>query len=155
LHLINNKGIKNKIIEFFIIMSKLSFFILVVAIMIAIIPLYYKLDKVKEIIGWDNKIDDNYQDKAMYILNKKNNTLEEEFKLKYIDLKNELINYRNNNTYLKYEREAIEKIKELEIEKKIFEDFEKNINEKNQKDFQEEELKNLTDLIDRYILSEN
>jgi FAD synthase len=91
----------------------------------------------------------------MYILNKKNNTLEEEFKLKYIDLKNELINYRNNNTYLKYEREAIEKIKELEIEKKIFEDFEKNINEKNQKDFQEEELKNLTDLIDRYILSEN
>ena len=136
-------------------MSKLSFFILVVAIMIAIIPLYYKLDKVKEIIGWDNKIDDNYQDKAMYILNKKNNTLEEEFKLKYIDLKNELINYRNNNTYLKYEREAIEKIKELEIEKKIFEDFEKNINEKNQKDFQEEELKNLTDLIDRYILSEN
>jgi hypothetical protein len=123
--------------------------------MIAIIPLYYKLDKVKEIIGWDNKIDDNYQDKAMYILNKKNNTLEEEFKLKYIDLKNELINYRNNNTYLNYEREAIEKIKELEIEKKIFEDFEKNINEKNQKDFQEEELKNLTDLIDRYILSEN
>ena len=70
-------------------------------------------------------------------------------------MKNELINYRNNNTYLKYEREAIEKIKELEIEKKIFEDFEKNINEKNQKDFQEEELKNLTDLIDRYILSEN
>ena len=136
-------------------MSKLSFFILVVAIMIAIIPLYYKLDKVKEIIGWDNKKDDNYQDKKMYILNKKNNTLEEEFKLKYIDLKNELINYRNNNTYLKYEREAIEKIKELEIEKNIFEDFEKIINEKNQTEFQEEELKNLTDLIDRYILSEN
>ena len=155
LHLINNKGIKNKIIEFFIIMSKISFFILVVAIMIAIIPLYYKLDKVKEIIGWDNKIDDNYQDKAMYILNKKNNTLEEEFKLKYIDLKNELINYRNNNTYLKYEREAIEKIKQLEKDQKLFEDFQNNINEKNQKEFQESELKNLTDLIDRYILSEN
>ena len=61
----------------------------------------------------------------------------------------------NNNTYLKYEREAIEKIKELEIEKQLFEDFENNINEINQKEFQENELKNLTDLIDRYILSEN
>jgi hypothetical protein len=136
-------------------MSKLSFFILIIAIILAMIPLYYKLDKVKEIIGWDNKMDDNYEDKKKFILSKKNQTLEEEFINKFVDLKNELINYRNNNTYLNYEREAIEKIKELEIEKKIFEDFEKNINEKNQKDFQEEELKNLTDLIDRYILSEN
>ena len=136
-------------------MSKLSFFILIIAIMIAVIPLYYKLDKIKEIIGWDNQKDDNYEDKKKFILNKKNNTLEEEFKNKYIELKNELINYMNNNTYLKYEREAIEKIKELEIEKQLFEDFENNINEINQKEFQENELKNLTDLIDRYILSEN
>ncbi len=136
-------------------MSKLSFFILVVAIMIAVIPMYYKIDKIKEIIGWDNKKDDNYEDKKKFILNKKNNTLEEEFKSKYLELKNELINYMNNNTYLKYEREAIEKIKELEIEKQLFEDFENNINEINQKEFQENELKNLTDLIDRYILSEN
>ena len=136
-------------------MSKLSFFILVVAIMIAIIPLYYKLDKVKEIIGWDNKMDDNYEDKKKFILSKKNQTLEEEFINKFVDLKNELINYRNNNTYLKYEREAIEKIKQLENDQKLFEDFQNNINEKNQKEFQESELKNLTDLIDRYILSEN
>ncbi len=136
-------------------MSKLSFFILVIAIMIAVIPLYYKLDKIKEIIGWDNQKDDNYEDKKKFILNKKNNTLEEEFKNKYIELKNELINYMNNNTYLKYEREAIEKINELEKDKKSFEDFERNINEINQKEFQENELKNLTDLIDRYILSEN
>lgn len=81
--------------------------------------------------------------------------MEEEFKNKYIDLKNELINYMNNNTYLKYEREAIEKIKDLEKEKILYEDFEMIINEKSQKEFQENELKNLTDLIDRYILSEN
>ena len=155
LHLINNKGIKNKIIEFFIIMSKLSFFILIIAIILAMIPLYYKLDKVKEIIGWDNKMDDNYEDKKKLILSKKNQTLEEEFINKFVDLKNELINYRNNNTYLKYEREAIEKIKQLEKDQKLFEDFQNNINEKNQKEFQESELKNLTDLIDRYILSEN
>ena len=129
--------------------------ILIIAIALAMIPLYYKLDKVKEIIEWEHKMDDNYEDKKKYILTKKNQTLEDEFINKYIDLKNELINYRNNNTYLKYEREAIEKIKELEIEKNIFEDFEKIINEKNQTEFQEEELKNLTDLIDRYILSEN
>ena len=134
-------------------MSKFSFFILFAAIMISAI--YYKLDKVKEIIGWENPKDSNYEDKKRFILDKNNKTLEEEFKNKYIDLKNELINYKNNNTYLKYEREAIEKIKELEIEKIKFENFEKKINENNQKDFQESELKNLTDLIDRYILSEN
>ena len=61
----------------------------------------------------------------------------------------------NNNTYLKYEREAIEKIKDLEKEKILYEEFEMIINEKSQKEFQENELKNLTDLIDRYILSEN
>ena len=93
--------------------------------------------------------------KKKYILNKKNNTLEEEFKNKYIDLKNELINYMNNNTYLKNKKEAIEKIKDLEKEKILYEDFEMIINEKSQKEFQENELKNLTDLIDRYILSEN
>ena len=136
-------------------MSKFSFFILIAAIIIGMVPLYYKLDKIKEMIGWNNKIDDNYEEKKKYILNKKNYTLEEEFKNKYIELKNELINYMNNNTYLKYEREAIKKIKQLEIEKKLFEDFENTINEKNKIDFQESELKNLTDLIDRYILSEN
>ena len=72
-------------------MSKLSFFIFFIAIIIAVIPLYYKLDKIKEIIGWDNQKDDNYEDKKKFILNKKNNTLEEEFKNKYIELKNELI----------------------------------------------------------------
>lgn len=136
-------------------MSKFSFFILIAAIIIGMMPLYYKLDKIKEMIGWNNKIDDNYEEKKKYILNKKNYTLEEEFKNKYIELKNELINYMNNNTYLKYEREAIEKIKDLEKEKILYEEFEMIINEKSQKEFQENELKNLTDLIDRYILSEN
>ena len=134
-------------------MSKFSFFILFLSILIAI-PFYYKFDEIKKIIFNDNA-DDNYQDKKKYILDKKNNTLEEEIRNNYIVLKNELIKYKENNIYLKYERDTIEKINELEKEKKIFEDFEKEIEEKSKIDFKESELKNLTDLIDRYILSEN
>ena len=135
-------------------MLKYSVFILLVSIIIALITLYLKSDVIKKYISFNN-IDDNYEDKKKYILNVKNKTLEEEFINKYKNLKNELINYKNNNTYLKYEREAINKIKELEIEKKLFEEFESKITEKSNLDFQESELKNLTDLIDRYILSEN
>ena len=135
-------------------MSKCPIFILFFSIMIATIPLYFKFDEIKKFFSNTNR-DENYEDKKKYILNNKNKTLEEEFRNKYINLKNELINYKNNNTYLKYEREAIKKIKQLEIEKKLFEDFEYIINEKSKIDFQETELKNLTDLIDRYILSEN
>ena len=135
-------------------MLKYSVSILLVSIIIALITLYLKSDVIKKYISFNN-IDDNYEDKKKYILNVKNKTLEEEFINKYKNLKNELINYKNNNTYLKYEREAINKIKELEIEKKLFEEFESKISEKSNLDFQESELKNLTDLIDRYILSEN
>ena len=135
-------------------MLKYSVFILLVSIIIALITLYLKSDVIQKYISFNN-IDDNYEDKKKYILNVKNKTLEEEFINKYKNLKNELINYKNNNTYLKYEREAINKIKELEIEKKLFEEFESKISEKSNIDFQESELKNLTDLIDRYILSEN
>ena len=134
-------------------MSKYSIFILFVSIIIAIIPLYFKYDDIKKFFS--NNKDENYEEKQKYIVNVKNKTLEEEFRNKYINLKKELINYKNNNTYLKYEREAIKKIKQLEIEKKLFEDFENSINEKSKIDFKESELKNLTDLIDRYILSEN
>ena len=135
-------------------MLKYSVFILLVSIIIALITLYLKSDVIQKYISFNN-IDDNYEDKKKYILNVKNKTLEEEFINKYKNLKNELINYKNNNTYLKYEREAIKKIRELEIEKKLFEEFESKISEKSNLDFQESELKNLTDLIDRYILSEN
>ena len=135
-------------------MSKFSIFILFIGILIAILNFTNKLDGIKQFL-WNNKLDDNDKDKKKYILYKKNITLENEFRNKYINLKNELINYKNNNTYLKYEREAIEKIKELEKAKKLFEDFETEINEKTKIDFKENELKNLTDLIDRYILSEN
>ena len=135
-------------------MSKFSIFILFIGIIIAILNFTNKLDGIKKFL-WNNKLDDNDKDKKKYILNKRNITLENEFRNKYINLKKELINYKNNNTYLKYEREAIEKIKELEKAKKLFEDFETEINEKTKIDFKENELKNLTDLIDRYILSEN
>ena len=136
-------------------MSKFSIFILFIAIIIAIIPLYYyKYEEIMKIIFNNNK-DINTEDKKRYILNEKNSTLENEIKNKYIELKNEMINYKNNNTYLKYERDAIEKIKELEKERKAFEEFENNVNEEIKIDFKENELKNLTDLIDRYILSEN
>ena len=135
-------------------MSKFSIFILFIGIIIAILNFTNKLDGIKKFL-WNNKLDDNDKDKKKYILNKRNKTLENEFRNKYINLKKELINYKNNNTYLKYEREAIEKIKELEKAKKLFEDFETEINEKTKIDFKENELKNLTDLIDRYILSEN
>ena len=136
-------------------MSKFSFFILVLAIIIAIIPLYIKFDYIKTIIG-EKKVDPNIEEKKKYILNKVNKTLENEFEEKYLNLKNNLMNYLNNNTYLQYERIAIQKIKELEKEKiLVFDQFENNIDNKQKKEFQESELKNLTDLIDRYILSEN
>ena len=106
-------------------------------------------------IIFNNNKDSNAEDKKRYILNERNSTLENEIKNKYIDLKNEMINYKNSNTYLKYERDTIEKIKELEKERKAFEEFENNVNEEIKIDFKENELKNLTDLIDRYILSEN
>ena len=136
-------------------MSKFSIFILFIAIIIAIVPLYYyKYEEIMKII-FNNDKDSNNEDKKRYILKVKNSTLENEIINKYIDLKNEMINYKNNNTYLKYERDAIEKIKELEKDRKAFEEFEKNIDEEIKIDFKENELKNLTDLIDRYILSEN
>ena len=135
-------------------MSKFSFFILLLAIIIAIIPLYIKFDYIKTIIG-EKKVDPNIEEKKKYILNKVNKTLENEFEEKYINLKNNLMNYLNNNTYLQYERIAIQKIKELEKEKILFDQFENNIDNMQKKEFQEIELKNLTDLIDRYILSEN
>ena len=135
-------------------MSKFSFFILLLAIIIAIIPLYIKFDYIKTIIG-EKKVDPNIEEKKKYILNKVNKTLENEFEEKYLNLKNNLMNYLNNNTYLQYERIAIQKIKELEKEKILFDQFENNIDNMQKKEFQESELKNLTDLIDRYILSEN
>ena len=97
-----------------------------ISIIIAIIPLYYKLEKIKKFILFE-RYDNNLEDKQKYILNKKNNTLEKEIINKYINLKNELINYLNHHTYLKYEREFIEKIKELEEEKAFFEEFEQTI----------------------------
>ena len=135
-------------------MSKCSFFILLLSIAISIIPLYLKFDTIKALIG-EKQIDENIEDKKKYILSDSNKTMENEFKEKYISLKNELNNYLNNNTYLKYERIAIQKIKELESEKIIYENFENNIEKMHEKEFEESELKNLTDLIDRYILSEN
>ena len=135
-------------------MSKCSYFILLLSIAISIIPLYLKFDTIKALIG-EKQIDENIEDKKKYILSDSNKTMENEFKEKYINLKNELNNYLNNNTYLKYERIAIQKIKELESEKIIYENFENNIEKIHEKEFEESELKNLTDLIDRYILSEN
>ena len=135
-------------------MSKCSFFILIIAIAIAIIPVYIKFDYIKKLFG-EKEIDPNIEDKKKYILSNTNKTMEYEFREKYLNLKNELNNYLNNNTYLQYERIANQKIKELEKEKILFEKFENNIDKLYEKEFKESELKNLTDLIDRYILSEN
>ena len=135
-------------------MSKCSFFILLLSIGISLIPLYLKFDSIKNLIG-EKQIDENIEDKKKYILSNVNKTMEKEFKEKYINLKNDLNTFLNNNTYLKYERIANQKIKELENEKLLFEEFENNIEKMHEKEFKENELKNLTDLIDRYILSEN
>ena len=135
-------------------MSKCSFFILLLSIGISLIPLYLKFDSIKNLIG-EKQTDENFEDKKKYILSNVNKTMEKEFKEKYINLKKDLNNYLENNTYLKYERIANQKIKELENEKLLFEDFENNIEKMHEKEFNETELKNLTDLIDRYILSEN
>ena len=135
-------------------MSKCSFFILLLSIGISLIPLYLKFDSIKNLIG-EKQTDENFEDKKKYILSNVNKTMEKEFKEKYINLKNDLNTFLDNNTYLKYERIANQKIKELENEKILFEDFENNIEKMHEKEFKENELKNLTDLIDRYILSEN
>ena len=135
-------------------MSKFSFFILIIAIIIAIIPIYKKFDFIKQIL-LNKEFDENFEEKKKYILTNSNKTLEKEIKDKYINLKNDLINYLNNNTYLQYERKTIEKIKDLEKEKKLFEEFEANMDNMYKNDFKESELKDLTDLIDRYILPEN
>ena len=135
-------------------MSKFSFFILIIAIIIAIIPIYKKFDFIKQIL-LNKEFDENFEEKKKYILTNSNKTLEKEIKDKYINLKNDLINYLNNNTYLQYERKTIEKIKDLEKEKKLFEEFETNMDNMYKNEFKESELKDLTDLIDRYILPEN
>ena len=135
-------------------MSKFSFFILIIIIIIAIIPIYKKFDFIKQIL-LNKEFDENFEEKKKYILTNSNKTLEKEIKDKYINLKNDLINYLNNNTYLQYERKTIEKIKDLEKEKKLFEKFEINIDNMYKNEFKESELKDLTDLIDRYILPEN
>ena len=135
-------------------MSKFSFFVLIIAIIIAIIPIYKKFDFIKQIL-LNKEFDDNFEEKKKYILTNSNKTLEKEIKDKYINLKNDLINYLNNNTYLQYERKTIEKIKDLEKEKKLFEEFETNMDNMYKNEFKESELKDLTDLIDRYILPEN
>ena len=135
-------------------MSKFSFFVLIIAIIIAIIPIYKKFDFIKQIL-LNKEFDQNYEEKKKYILTNSNKTLEREVKDKYINLKNDLINYLNNNTYLQYERKTIEKIKELEKEKKLFEEFEANMDNMYKNEFKESELKDLTDLIDRYILPES
>ena len=135
-------------------MSKCSFFILLLSIAISIIPLYLKFDNIKALIG-GKMIAPNSEDRKKYIMNETNKTMENEFKEKYINLRNDLNNYLNNNSYLIYERIANQKIKELEKEKILFEDFEYNIEKMQEIEFKESELKNLTDLIDRYILSDN
>ena len=135
-------------------MSKFSCFILFIAILIAIIPIYIKFDFIKKFLG-GKEIDPNIEEKNKYIMTNVNKTMEKEFKEKYINLKNELKNYLNNNTYLQYEKKADEKIKGLEVEKKLFEEFEVNKDNMYKKEFEESELKDLTDLIDRYILQEN
>ena len=135
-------------------MSKLSLFILFLAIIIAIIPFYLRLDFINNLIG-EKEIDPDIEDKKKYIKNMVNKTLENEFKERYINLKIDLNKYLNGNTYLQYERKTIEKIKELEKEKILFQEFENNIDKMYKKEFEENELKDLTDLIDRYILSEN
>ena len=135
-------------------MSKFSFFVLIIAIIIAIFPIYKKFDFIKQIL-LNKELDQNFEEKKKYILTNSNKTLEKEVKDKYINLKNDLINYLNNNTYLQYERKTIEKIKELEKEKKLFEEFEGNMDNMYKNEFKESELKDLTDLIDRYILPES
>ena len=135
-------------------MSKFSCFILLLAIIIGIIPFYFNFEFIKKLLG-EKEYDENLEDKKKYILNKENKTLEHEFIEKYMNLKKDLMNYLNNNTYLQYERSANQKIKELENEKKLFEEFENNIDNMYKKEFEESEIKDLTDLIDRYILSEN
>ena len=135
-------------------MSKCSFFILLLSIAISIIPLYLKFDNIKALIG-GKMIAPNSEDRKKYIMNETNKTMENEFKEKYINLRNDLNNYLNNNSYLIYERIANQKIKELEKEKILLEDFEYNIEKMQEIEFKESGLKNLTDLIDRYILSDN
>ena len=90
-------------------MSKCSFFILLLSIGISLIPLYLKFDSIKNLIE-GKQTDENFEDKKKYILSNVNKTMEKEFKEKYINLKKDLNNYLENNTYLKYESIFIDKL---------------------------------------------
>ena len=133
-------------------MSKYSLIILFIAIVIGI---YYKKNDIKAIISSLYMKDISKEEQKKYILTEKNTTMEDEFIKKYNILKEELINYLNNNTYLAYERQTIDKIKDLEKEKYLFEELENNLTEMQKIKFDEKEIQNLTELIDRYILSDN
>ena len=134
-------------------MSKCSCFILLIAIIFGSVPFLKNFDTIKNLLGLD-KIKE-VEDKTYLILSKKNATLEKEFEEKYLKLKEEIIKLQNNNTYLKYERKMIEKLKQLDKDKTSFENYENEINNRKRTDLNASELKQLTELIDRYILSEN
>ena len=134
-------------------MSKCSCFILLIAIIFGSVPFLKNFDTIKNLLGLD-KIKE-VEDKTYLILSKKNATLEKEFEEKYLKLKEEIIKLQNNNTYLKYERKMNEKLKQLDKDKTSFENYENEINNRKRTDLNASELKQLTELIDRYILSEN
>ena len=134
-------------------MSKCSCFILLIAIIFGSVPFLKNFDTIKNLLGLD-KIKE-VEDKTYLILSKKNATLEKEFEEKYLKLKEEIIKLQNNNTYLKYERKMIDKLKQLDKDKTSFENYENEINNRKRTDLNASELKQLTELIDRYILSEN
>ena len=134
-------------------MSKCSCFILLIAIIFGSVPFLKNFDTIKNLLGLD-KIKE-VEDKTYLILSKKNATLEKEFEEKYLKLKKEIKKLQNNNTYLKYERKMIEKLKQLDKDKTSFENYENEINNRKRTDLNASELKQLTELIDRYILSEN
>ena len=134
-------------------MSKCSCLILLAAIILGSIPFLKNLDIVKNLLGLD-KIE-KVEDKTYLILTKKNLTLEKEFEEKYSKLKEEIVNLQNNNTYLQYEKKMIDKLEQLDKDKTNFENYEYEINNRKRTDLNSSELKQLTELIDRYILSEN
>ena len=126
---------------------------MLVAIIAGSIPFLKNLDIVKNLLGLD-KIE-KVEDKTYLILTKKNLTLEKEFEEKYSKLKEEIVNLQNNNTYLQYEKKMIDKLEQLDKDKTNFENYEYEINNRKRTDLNSSELKQLTELIDRYILSEN
>ena len=137
-----------------------SFFVLLFAIIIAIVSLwineqydYFELNLPFEISDYVSfSIDDV---KSWFTTTKKRREIIDEvasdLKEDYIALRNEMVNYKDHNDYLVNERKMITLIEELTKENSIYEEELKKLEQLEQKDnFTEYEIKEIKHIIKEF-----